>query len=177
MEVVQTARMVLSRVTADDLIAVHEIHSDPRTSVHNPAGPSPDLESSRAMLDLWLADWAERGLGYWAARQTGESRVIGFGGLRRAIVERDEVLNLYYRFRPSAWGHGYALELAQAALHVGEGLGRTVVAVIGDANERSRKVAERAGMRKDRSIPYGGVPSGVYVARPYPALPGRARTM
>ncbi|RVX38180.1 RimJ/RimL family protein N-acetyltransferase [Nonomuraea polychroma] len=163
MEVVQTARMLLSRVTGDDLPAVHELHSDSRTSVYNPSGPSPDLESSRAMLDLWLADWDERGLGYWAARLLGEPEVIGFGGLRHAVVDGEHVLNLYYRFRPSAWGHGYALELAEAALRVGKRLG-TVVAVIRDTNAPSRRVAERAGMRRDRTIPYGGVPSDVYVA-------------
>ncbi|MFC4112926.1 GNAT family N-acetyltransferase [Nonomuraea zeae] len=154
--------MVLSRVTGDDLVAVHEIHSDPRTSIYNPAGPTIDLESSQAMLDLWLADWAERGLGYWAARLAGQPQVLGFGGLRRAVVSGDEVLNLYYRFRPSAWGHGYALELVRAALRVGQDLG-TVVAVIRDVNEPSRRVAERAGMHKDRTIPYGGLPSDVYV--------------
>lgn len=155
--------MVLSRVVAEDLDSVHEIHSDPRTSVYNPSGPVTDLESSRAMLDLWLADWDERGIGYWAARLTGEPAVLGFGGLRRAMLDGHEVLNLYYRFRPSAWGHGYAVELAEAALRVGKGLG-TVVAVIRDVNEPSRKVAERVGMHRDRTIPYGGVPSDVYVA-------------
>jgi RimJ/RimL family protein N-acetyltransferase len=164
MEVVQTARMLLSRVTADDLPAVHELHSDPLTSAYNLSGPSPDLESSRAMLDLWLADWAERGLGYWTARLIGRPEVIGFGGLRRAVVDGDEVFNLYYRFRPSAWGHGYALELAEAAVRLGKELGGPVVAVIRDTNARSHRVAERAGMRKDRTIPYGGVPSDVYVA-------------
>ncbi|MFF4617260.1 GNAT family N-acetyltransferase [Nonomuraea jabiensis] len=163
MEVVQTARMVLSRVTLDDLTAVHELHSDPRTNVYNPGGPSVDLVSSRAMLDLWLADWAERGIGYWAARAIGGSEVLGIGGLRRAIVGGDEVLNLYYRFRPSAWGHGYAGELVEAALRVGKELG-TVVAVIRPDNLASLKVAERAGMRRDRTIPYGGVESVVYVA-------------
>jgi RimJ/RimL family protein N-acetyltransferase len=163
MEVVHTERMVLSRVTGDDLASVHEIHSDSRTNVYNSGGPTVDLESSQAMLDLWISDWSERGLGYWAARLTGEPRVLGFGGLRHAVVGGDEVLNLYYRFRPSAWGHGYALELVRAALRVGKALG-TVVAVIRDVNEPSRRVAERAGMRKDRTIPYGGVPSDVYVA-------------
>nr|WP_090759093.1 GNAT family N-acetyltransferase [Nonomuraea maritima] len=155
--------MVLSRVTWDDLDAVHEIHSDPRTSVYHPGGPVTDLESSRAMLDLWLADWDERGIGYWAVRLKEHDQVIGFGGLRRALVDGDEVLNLYYRFRPSAWGHGYAVELAGAALRVGKGLG-PVVAVIRDVNAPSHRVAERAGMRKVRTIPYGGVPSDLYVA-------------
>ncbi|MGN9837998.1 GNAT family N-acetyltransferase [Nonomuraea sp. H19] len=163
MEVVQTARMLLYRVTVHDLASVHEIHSDPRTNVYNPAGPTLGLESSRAMLDLWLADWDERGLGYWAARPLGEPQVLGFGGLRHSVLDGNEVLNLYYRFRPSAWGQGYALELAEAALRLGKGLG-TIVAVIRDVNVPSRRVAERVGMRKDRTIPYGGVPSDVYVA-------------
>ncbi|MFG1696405.1 GNAT family N-acetyltransferase [Nonomuraea sp. NPDC049309] len=163
MEVVQTARMVLSRVTADDLDAVHEIHSDPRTSVYHPGGPITDIESSRAMLGLWLDDWDERGLGYWAARPRDSQHVLGFGGLRHAVVDGRHVLNLYYRFRPSAWGNGYALELARAALDVGRNLG-TVVAVIRDINEPSRRVAERAGMRRERTIPYGGLPSDLYVA-------------
>lgn len=163
MEVVYTARMVLSRVTMDDLDAVHEIHSDPLTSVYHPGGPVTDRESSRAMLDLWLADWSQRGIGYWAARLKGQDDVLGFGGLRRAMVDGQEVLNLYYRFRPSAWGHGYAVELARAALRVGKALG-PVVAVIRDVNEPSHRVAERVGMRRDRTIPYGGVPSDVYVA-------------
>ncbi|NRQ38293.1 GNAT family N-acetyltransferase [Nonomuraea sp. NN258] len=156
--------MDLSRVTLADLPSVHELHSDPGTNVFNPAGPSPDLESSRAMLDLWLADWAERGLGYWAVRRIGEPDIIGIGGLRRAMIEDAEVLNLYYRFRPSEWGHGYALELAQAALRVGRDLGGTVVAVIRADNVASWRVAERAGLRKDRTIRYGGVPNDVYVA-------------
>jgi RimJ/RimL family protein N-acetyltransferase len=163
MEVVRTKRLVLSRLTPDDLLPVHEIHSDPATNVYNPAGPSPDLESSRAMLDLWLADWAERGLGYWAVRRIGEPEVLGIGGLRHTVVDDEEVLNLYYRFRPSAWGHGYAVELVRAALVAGRGLGK-VVAVIRDINVPSRRVAEKAGLHRGPTIVYGGVPSTVYVA-------------
>ncbi|RSN13007.1 N-acetyltransferase [Nonomuraea sp. WAC 01424] len=155
--------MVLSRVRPEDLQAVHEIHADPRTNLYNSAGPTVDLEASRAMLDLWLADWDETGIGYWAARLAGQSRVLGIGGIRHAAIEGTDALHLYYRFRPDAWGHGYAVELARAALRVGRGLG-TVVAVIGDANAPSRRVAERAGLHRTRTIPYGGVPSDLYVA-------------
>ncbi|MFI9593034.1 GNAT family N-acetyltransferase [Nonomuraea sp. NPDC052265] len=163
MEVVRTERMVLSRVRPEDLEAVHEIHSDPRTNVHSSAGPTVDMEASLVMLDLWLADWAERGIGYWAARLPERPQVLGIGGLRYAPLEGEDVLHLYYRFRPTAWGHGYATELARAALRVGRGLG-TVVALIGDGNEPSRRVAEKAGLHRERPIRYGGVPSDLYVA-------------
>ena len=36
----------------DDLDDVFRIHGDPRTNVHNPAGPDADLGASRARLDL-----------------------------------------------------------------------------------------------------------------------------
>ncbi|MFI7109005.1 GNAT family N-acetyltransferase [Nonomuraea sp. NPDC050227] len=159
----RTERMILSRIRLEDLEAVHEIHSDPRTNVYSSAGPTVDLEASRVMLDLWLADWADRGIGYWAARLTEGSQVLGVGGLRHAALDGEDVLHLYYRFRPTAWGHGYAVELARAALRVGRGLG-TVVALIGDGNEPSRRVAEKAGLHRQRTIPYGGVPSDLYVA-------------
>ncbi|MEV3986638.1 GNAT family N-acetyltransferase [Nonomuraea sp. NPDC049758] len=159
----RTERMVLSRIRPEDLEAVHEIHSDPRTNVYSSAGPTADLEASRVMLDLWLADWADRGIGYWAARLAEGSQVLGIGGLRHASLDGEDVLHLYYRFRPAAWGHGYAVELARAALRVGRDLG-TVVALIGDGNEPSRRVAEKAGLHRERTIPYGGVPSDLYVA-------------
>ncbi|MER6578162.1 GNAT family N-acetyltransferase [Nonomuraea sp. NPDC001023] len=159
----RTERMVLSRIRPEDLEAVHEIHSDPRTNVYSSAGPTVDLEASRVMLDLWLADWEERGIGYWAARLTDGPQVLGVGGLRHAALDGEDVLHLYYRFRPTAWGHGYAVELARAALRVGRDLG-PVVALIGDGNEPSRRVAEKAGLHRERTIPYGGVPSDLYVA-------------
>ena len=114
-------------------------------------------------LPGWLADWVRDGFGYWAVARPDET-VIGFGGLRRTTIDGEPVLNLYYRFSPAAWGHGYAGEMVQAALDLAARLdgGEPVVAVIRDVNTPSQRVAERAGLIRAGTIDHGGVPSRLY---------------
>src|SRR5258708_39837118 len=73
---------------------------------------------------------------------------IGFGGVEHRVWRERDVLNLYYRFTPSAWGQGYATELARIAVS----LARTylsqwpVVARTRANNIPSIRTAERAGL-------------------------------
>lgn len=59
-------------------------------------------------------------------------------------------MNLYYRFTPSAWGQGYATELARTAV----ALAQThfphwpVIARTRAGNIASMRVAERAGLAR-----------------------------
>lgn len=141
---VRTERLSLDRPTIGDLPAVHAIHADPRTNRHNPAGPATDLPASRRMVEEWLAHWDRFGFGYWAVRESPGGEVIGAGGVRH----RDGALNLYYRFAVSAWGRGFATELAIAAVRLAarDLPGVPVVAVVHPDNAASRRVAERAGL-------------------------------
>jgi [ribosomal protein S5]-alanine N-acetyltransferase len=150
METVSTARLILRRPRPDDLDAVFRIHGDPRTNVHNPDGPQRDLHEAEQLLALFLDHWVEQGFGYWAV-EDGNGRVIGFGGLmrlRRSDGER--VLNLYYRFEPDAWGHGYATEVALASIELARTLGgrEPVIAKTRPTNEAAQRVALRAGLER-----------------------------
>lgn len=66
-------------------------------------------------------------------------------------VHATPVLNLMYRFDPSAWGRGYATEAALAVLdwtswnlpH------QTVLARVRPRNAASQAVARRIGLRRD----------------------------
>ncbi|SDY50940.1 Protein N-acetyltransferase, RimJ/RimL family [Micromonospora pattaloongensis] len=158
----RTARLVLRRPVPSDLDAVHEVHGDPATNRHNPSGPT-TLEGSRRLLAEWIAHWERHGFGYWTVRRAEDGAVLGFGGVRHKDLDGEPVLNLYYRFSPRAWGQGYAVELARAAVAFGRALGGPpVVALINLTNEPSRRVAERAGLVAAEIIEYEGALSPVY---------------
>jgi RimJ/RimL family protein N-acetyltransferase len=125
------------------------VHGDPATYRYSHARPHPDLAASEEMLRSCLHAWDAHGFGYWAVTLArDEETILGFGGVEYRVWSEREVLNLYYRLSPSAWGQGYATELAQAAVS----LARTylpqwpVVARTRAENTPSMRTAERAGL-------------------------------
>jgi RimJ/RimL family protein N-acetyltransferase len=167
---VSTARLLLRRVLPADLEAVLAIQTDPQTNLYNPA-PFTD-DQTRRLMDQWQQDWAQHGFGYWAvSRIDVPERVIGIGGVRRAAWSDAVGLNLYFRFRPEAWGQGLAIEMAQTAValarqHLPQ---EPIYGIARASNLSSRRVLERLGMRlieENRPERDGGGPSVRYVLRP-----------
>lgn len=146
-------RLLLCRPAIADADAYFAINSDPATNLHNPAGPMVDPTAAAPVLELWARHWREEGYGYWTVRDPGSGQVLGFAGVRPPLRGED-FLNLYYRFRPSAWGKGYATEVSRAALALAAKAapGRVVVALIRPKNEPSIAVARRLGMHPEGEV-------------------------
>jgi RimJ/RimL family protein N-acetyltransferase len=145
---VGTQRLILCRLRVGDGSAMFAVHGDPATNLYNPAGPHPDVATSEEMLRQCLQHWQVYGFGYWAVRLPQEENIIGFGGVEHVVWRHRDVLNLYYRFTPGAWGKGYATELARTAV----ALAREhlppwpVIARTRAENIASIRTAERAGL-------------------------------
>lgn len=163
-----TERLVLRPPIEEDLDAVFRVHGDPATNRFNPTGPHGSAARSRQTLNRWMAHWREYGFGYWSvALRSAPDEIIGFGGVMYKEVDGESRANLYFRFDPSAWGKGYATEMANAArdLAFGELDLAEIVATVRPDNAPSIRALERLGMTHAGDVSDRHGPSRLYVLR------------
>ena len=143
-----TERLILRRPQADDVGSVFEIHSNPLTYRHHPNGVMSSPEEAALLLAAWVGHWDAHGFGYATVERRADGVVIGFAGAKHQHLPGQQILNLYYRFDPGAWGQGHATEATTAivawlAAHHPE---LPVVARVATGNPASVRVAERIGL-------------------------------
>ena len=153
-ENVETERLVLRRVTKNDLEDIFRIHSDPEANLYTSRGPLENIDAARAKLDVWLKDWKRNGFGYWAVIFKDDNRMNGIGGVKKIYFGNREVLNLYYNLSPEKWGRGYATEMIAKALEIAGSClpSYPLVARVREKNISSRRVAEKAGFKRNESL-------------------------
>jgi [ribosomal protein S5]-alanine N-acetyltransferase len=147
-EELQTARLSLRRPTAADIDAIFQIQRDPRACLHNPSDRLSQREGAEVLYRRWDEQWRRCGYGYWVVRRHGSDLQLGFCGVKPMKLNGLKVLNLFYRFDPSAWGQGFATEaatavVAWAARRVPD---LPLIARVRPANVASQRVAIRAGL-------------------------------
>lgn len=150
-----TPRLLLRPIAADDFEAHARIAADPEVMRYIHAGP---LTRDQAWWNLarYVGHWHLRGYGMWAVVERASGEVIGHIGFLNP--EGGRGFELGWALCRDAWGKGYAVEGASAALaHAFSALGQQhVVCVIHADNLRSIKVAERLGARLENEISEAG---------------------
>ena len=74
-----TARLLLRGWTDADRAAFAAMNADPEVMRHFPQAL--DRAASDAMLDRFVAGWAQRGLGLWAVERRADGLLLGWAGL------------------------------------------------------------------------------------------------
>ena len=110
------------------------------------AGPLTRAQATER-LERYVRCWQEHGLGMFGVRLRDQPMPVGWAGLQ-PLSGTDEI-EVGYAFGKSAWGRGYATEVASALVQWGfEALGlERIVAVASPENAASRRVMDKLGMR------------------------------
>ena len=153
MRVLETERLVLRRMTADDAEFILKLVNEPSfirfigdKGVRNRADAVQYIQTGP------VASYERFGFGLYLV-ELRESRVpIGMCGL----VKRDSLpdVDVGFAFLPAFWSKGYASEAAAAVKAYGKDvLGiKRLVAITNPDNESSIKLLEKIGLRFDRMI-------------------------
>ena len=154
----ETRRLLLCTWSEEDAEVLLALSRDPEVMRWFPALATP--EQVEQLVTRHRAELAAGRPGLYAVRtraaEPGGSRCLGFVGLAVPRFDppfraTDPCVEIGWRLRRDAWGHGYASEAAREALRHGfETLGlEEVVSFTAVANEPSRAVMRRIGMRHD----------------------------
>jgi RimJ/RimL family protein N-acetyltransferase len=152
----ETERLVLRRLTPDDVDRLVELDSDPEVMRFLTGGkPTPREVIDNEVLPRLLGLY-ERfgGMGVWAAIEKSTGEFIGGFALHPVDGRDADDVELGYRLRRSAWGRGYATEGSRALIRKAftELGARRVWAQTMAVNLASRRVMEKAGLRYERTF-------------------------
>ena len=181
--VLETERLILRRLTIDDLGPLAKVYADPQVRRYFPEGTL-TFEETKEELE-WIIDvyYARYGFGLWATidKETGE--FIGRCGLLPwKVLEGQDgdvaltnagdgadgpagiEVEVAYLLAKEYWGRGLGTEAAQAIVdYAFERLQmKRVICLFDPENQASRKVAEKAGLTFERNVEVDGEPSPLY---------------
>jgi [ribosomal protein S5]-alanine N-acetyltransferase len=162
--ILETPRLYLRQFTETDAPLVRQLNAEPGVLQYIPEPvPVSDEQARQIIVDIILPQY-KNNLGRWAVHLKETNEFIGWCGLKW-IKEVDEI-DLGYRFKPSAWGKGYATEAAQLTLNYGlqQLQLKKIVAHAHIDNIASQKVLEKIGMQYVGESVEDDIPLKNYIA-------------
>jgi ribosomal-protein-alanine N-acetyltransferase len=115
----------------------------------------PSLRALRRHIAAYEHQRARIGCAPWTIFEKAGGGIVGWGGLYEDPFDRGWGIEIGYHFAPSAWGRGYATELALLCLRVARDELRIerLTAFVHPDNAASRRVLEKAGFLVVRFVP------------------------
>jgi RimJ/RimL family protein N-acetyltransferase len=160
-------RLLARKPEPSDLDGYIAVLLDPEVEVRLRAVEAPPMDET-VVAGRLAADeghWEEHGFGPWTLIEQEGGLMVGRGGLQWTGLEAGRVVELPWAIASRQWNRGFATEAARAALAwAGELELREAVALITPANQPSRRVAEKIGMRQEGQTVHAGLPHLIYRA-------------
>ncbi len=160
--ILETERLILRRITHDDLEELLQIWGDAETMSLFPK--TLNRQEMSEWIDRNLKRYEDFGHGIWAVILKADGVFIGDCGLVIQEVDGVQELEVGYHFNKRFWGQGFAAEAARGCMNYAfyQMNARRIISMIRPENLPSRRVAERNGLKIEKEIFWRGYQHGVY---------------
>lgn len=158
----ETDRLLLRELQPSDDEGMFALDSNP--NVHRYLGNKPqnDIQQSRDVIEFVRKQYAETGIGRWAAIEKDSGEFIGWAGLKieRNVNGRGRFFDIGYRLREEFWGKGYATEATKIFLQYGFSFLKAdrINAYTDSDNKASQRILEKCGLRHTETFQHEGRP-------------------
>ena len=161
MDTFATPRLKATKIAREDLPDLVQLHLDGEVSRFLGGVRTPSVTA--AYLETSLRHWADHGIGLWTLR-TGDGTFVGRAGLRHVELEGIPELEVAYTFVRSAWGQGFATEIAGALVEFWERrcAEPSLVGIVMKGNLPSERVLVKAGFSYERDAVFHDEVCGVF---------------
>jgi ribosomal-protein-alanine N-acetyltransferase len=161
--VIETKRLILRKMTMDDLDDLLLIFTDPKVMASF-GGILFDRERMRQWVQRNLDHQERYGYGLFSVILKENGELVGDCGLEHIEVDGSPEVEIGYDFLSSYWNRGLATEAAGAVRDFAfEQLGlERVVSLIRPDNLASMRVAEKIGMKREKEGREGDIRYYVY---------------
>jgi len=161
--ILETERLILRRITHDDLDDLLQTWGDAETMRLFPK--SLNRQEMGEWIDRNLKRYEDFGHGLWAAILKDGQQFVGDCGLVVQEVDGAQELEVGYHFNKNFWGQGLAAEAARGCMNYAFNRmnARRIISMIRPENLSSRRVAERNGLKIEKEIFWRGYQHYVYV--------------
>ncbi len=148
----KTERLTLRPLVPEDAEAYAAMRFHAEVAKWLPPAQGDPLDAVRGTIGRFATAWQERQYAPWGVF-LGDG-LIGHGGLN--FVPEFAATEVLWALHPDAWGHGYATEVARAALAYGfDTLGLDLIfAITLPDNVASQAVMKRLGLTYRRRVDY-----------------------
>ena len=179
---IETERLLLRPLSPDDADAFAEFYADPEVTRYLGVGKTLSHEETEASLRRMVRNFELDGFGQLAVERKEDGAMMGRCGFltwdvqtltptTEAEATGPTELEVGYALGRPYWGQGYATEAASAVRDHARGtMGRDrLIAFIRPDNVRSRRVAEKLGMRHERDVLLMELPAQLFALGKTPA--------
>lgn len=152
MNILETERLILCKLTVDDAAFIHEILNEPSFLQHIGDKGVRTLDDTRDyILNGPIDSYEQFGFGLYLTKLKNGAPIGICGLLKRDSLED---VDIGFAFLPKFWSKGYAFEAATAIMDYGLndlGLNR-IVAVTSPENHKSIILLEKLGLRFEKMV-------------------------